>query len=72
MNLRNILAALAALAVLLITLAVFLFLLLVVVGPHGMITLPEWLTAIAGLAAWALPFVLAYWTWMRLRSRREQ
>jgi hypothetical protein len=70
MRLRTILAALAALAVLLISLAVCLFLLLAVVGPHGMITLPEWLTAIAGLAACALPLALAYWTWRRLTSLR--
>lgn len=71
MSLRGVLAVLAALAVLVVSLAVSLFALLVVVGPHGMITLPDVLFYIIGPAAWLLPFYLAYLTWRRLRVHPE-
>lgn len=67
---------LATLVVLAVSLAVCLFVMLVVAGPHGMITLPDWLAAIAGFTAWGFPFFLAWWTWRKLtahqagRSRR--
>lgn len=63
---------LAALAVLVVSLAVSLFAVLVVVGPHGMITLPDVLFYIIGPAAWLFPFFLAYLTWRRLKVHPEE
>jgi len=70
MSFARVTAAVAALLVLFVSLAVCLFAMLVVAGPHGMITLPDWLAAIAGFTAWGLPFFLAYRTWRGLTARQ--